>query len=178
VRKFWKKSHWKEIKFYLVKPSRVLELLEKERGNTKALQVDLAKLQAQLERERGKEAMLLDKALTGNFSKRTLDAKAEEIKLRVAKLEGEVQEAQGRLAMIEGKTKEAQALQHDIKSLRAEGVKRIFRVLEKLSNKELKAFLKVVIEGRLSIDPQGIPRGDMNLAAGYEFLSRFVTTPA
>ena len=57
--------------------------------------------------------------------------------MKVAKLEGQVLEGQQRLDMVEGKTKEAQALQHDIKSLRAEGVRRVFEVRDKLSNKQM-----------------------------------------
>jgi len=100
----------------------------------------------------------------------------EVIKIEGCQIGRQVLEGQQRLDMVEGKTKDAQALQHDIKSLRAEGARRVFEVLDKLSNKQKKAFLRIVIDGRLALDPQGKPHGSMNLAAGYEYLARFATS--
>jgi hypothetical protein len=163
---------------HLAHPRRILDLLEKEKANTGSLQSDLTKLKAQFDRERQKEGKLLDLFTDDKLNKTALKIKLEEVALRVAKLEGRVNEAQVRLAMIEGKTKEAQTLQRDIKALSAEGVRRVFRVLDKLDNKELKTFLRMVIDGRLKLDSQGKPHGDMNLSAGYEYLARFVTSSA
>ena len=156
----------------------LLALLESEKSNIDDLQGGLARLRSQLDRERQRKSRLLDLYADGQLNKPALTVKMNQVTLKLSKLDGQILEAQQHLDMVEGKKQEALTLQADIKALRAEGVRRVAGVLEKLSNNDKKAFPRAVIEGRLQLDQDCKPLGHMNLSAGYEYLGHFLTSPA
>jgi hypothetical protein len=101
--------------------------------------------------------------------------KIDESKLRASQLEVEKAELEKKLHLIQSKAVDIQELKASLKAIQNEGWERVLKVIDGMDNQTKKAFLKTVIEGRLTVNKKGEPSGTYNFEKGYEWLQDFTS---
>ncbi len=164
------------ITFMLLRPSKILELLQGEDVDTKALDKKLAVIQVRITKAQAAYDHLYDLFAVGQIPQSELIRKLNQQRAVVSELEAQRADVTTRIELAQGKVKQALDVKRDAEGLVIEGVGRVHEVLERANNAELKQFLRATIVDRLTVQPDGGARGDYDFGKAYEWLANFKTT--
>lgn len=158
------------LKFYLANPQKLLSQLEKEKEDYSNLEKKLASLDRRMKMEQVRIDRFYDLYGDKKFDKENLLAKIDDCKLKISSIKESRDELSDRLDLLRDKSAELKVLKENIKNLRAEAVKRVYKEFDRMNNKSKRELLRVTIEGRLAIDKEKKFHGELNLNKAYEWL--------